>query len=153
VFPKVEEAAIEGQVVVEESFNWLGEGGMLMLISLVVVLAGIYVAYRMYVRNRELPAKVVAKAPWAYRWSLNKFYMDEFYEVAVIRSTLSFSTMLWTFVDVRIIDGAVNGLAWLWDRLSVRLRPLQTGRVQDYALGVFSGMFVLVIVMHWVWRP
>jgi len=31
------------------------------------------------------------------------------------------------------------------------IRPLQTGRVQNYALAIFAGMLVLVVVIRWVW--
>ena len=48
-------------------------------------------------------------------------------------------------------DGAVNGLARLWELLGERLRPLQTGRVQNYAFSIFAGMLVLVVVLAWVW--
>jgi NADH-quinone oxidoreductase subunit L len=134
-----------------EHFAWAGTGGGLMLLSLAVVLAGIYTAYVAYLRRPGLPARVVALVPWAYQASYHKFYMDEFYDGAVIRPVMSFATWLWTFVDVKVIDGAVNGLAWAWGALGRALRPLQTGRAQSYALGVFGGLFVLVILIRYFW--
>ena len=59
---------------------------------------------------------------------------------------------LWTFVDVKVIDGAVNGLARLWELAGERLRPLQTGRVQNYAFSILAGMLVLVVVLAWFWK-
>ena len=50
-----------------------------------------------------------------------------------------------------MIDGAVNGIAWLCLAAGERLRPLQTGRVQNYALSIFVGMVVLVVIFTWVW--
>ncbi|NLG64957.1 MAG: hypothetical protein GX537_05065 [Actinobacteria bacterium] len=47
-----------------------------------------------------------------------------------------------------MIDGAVNGVAWLWGGLARVLRPLQTGRAQDYALGILAAVFVLVVVFR-----
>jgi len=41
--------------------------------------------------------------------------------------------------------------AWLWEHFALLIRPLQTGRVQNYALAIFGGMLVLVIVIRWVW--
>ena len=137
--------------VESEPFSWIGSGGLLMLVSLAVVLLGVYAAYVMYIRSRELPAELSKSFPWAYRASFNKFYMDEFYEVSVIRPVIDGANWLWTFFDVKVIDGSVNGLAWLWDRFARLIRPLQTGRVQNYAFAIFSGMFVLVIVLRWIW--
>jgi len=132
-------------------FQWLGTGGALMVFSLAVALLGVYLAYVMYVKRLELPGKLAARVPWAYQASLRKMYMDEVYEVVPIRSTIAVSRWLWTAFDVKVIDGAVNGLARLWAWAGTTLRPLQTGRVQNYAFGIFAGMLALVIVVGWVW--
>jgi NADH-quinone oxidoreductase subunit L len=134
-----------------EHFAWVGTGGELMLLSLAIVLCGVAVAYVLYVRATAVPARIAARFPVAYKASLNKMYMDEVYAVVPIGATVGLSRWLWTFVDTKIIDGAVNGIGALWDRLGRLLRPLQTGRVQNYAMGVFAGMFVLVIVLVWFW--
>ena len=89
--------------------------------------------------------------PAAHRASLNKLYMDEIYEVVPIRATVNLATWLWTWFDVKVIDGAVNGIARLCLAAGERLRPLQTGRVQNYALSIFVGMAILVVVFTWVW--
>jgi NADH-quinone oxidoreductase subunit L len=137
--------------VEHEKFEWVGVGGGLMVFSVVVALLGVYVAYVMYIRHTELPGRLAARLPVVYQASYNKMYMDQVYEVVPIRSTIAFAGWLWTFVDVKVIDGAVNGLARLWELFAERLRPLQTGRVQNYAFSIFAGMFVLVVVLAWVW--
>ena len=130
-----------------EPFEWFGIGGLLILVSVAVVVVGVYAAYLMYVKRRELPARLAERFPRAYRASFNKLYMDEFYEVGVIRPVIGLAGWLWTFFDTKVVDGAVNGLAWLWGVFGSALRPLQTGRAQNYALGVFAGLFVFVIVV------
>ncbi len=137
--------------VKHEEFVWLGVGGGLMVFSLAVALLGVYVAYVMYIRRTELPGRLAARLPAAYEASFNKMYMDQIYEVVPIRSTIAFAGWLWTFFDTKVIDGAVNGLARLWELFGERLRPLQTGRVQNYTLSIFAGMLVLVVVLAWVW--
>ncbi|MFA4964923.1 MAG: NADH-quinone oxidoreductase subunit L [Thermoleophilia bacterium] len=137
--------------VEHEEFVWLGEGGGLMLFSVLVALLGVYVAYQLYIRRTDVPGRIADRFPLAYEASLHKMYMDEIYEVAPIRSTIGFAGWLWTFFDVKVIDGAVNGLARLWDLFGQGLRPLQTGRVQNYALSIFAGMLALVIVLAWFW--
>jgi NADH-quinone oxidoreductase subunit L len=137
--------------VESEEFVWFGTGGGLMVFSVAVALLGVYVAYVLYIRRTELPGKLAARLPVPYRASFNKLYMDQVYEVVPIRSTVAFAGWLWTFFDVKVIDGAVNGLARLWELFGERLRPLQTGRVQNYAFSIFAGMLVLVVVLAWVW--
>jgi len=134
-----------------EPFHLLGEGGLLMLASLATVLVGLVIAYYLWVRETDVPGRIAARVPVAYNASLNKMYMDDIYDVVPIRATLGFASWLWTFFDAKVIDGAVNGTAWLWGRAGDRLRPIQTGRVQSYAMYMYVGMVVLVIVFAWVW--
>ena len=82
---------------------------------------------------------------------INPFWEDDVYEVVPIRSTIGFASWLWTFFDTKVIDGTVNGLALMWGWIGDRLRPIQTGRVQNYTMYVFGGMVVLVAVLAWVW--
>jgi NADH-quinone oxidoreductase subunit L len=96
-----------------------------------------------------LPGRVAERSGPLYTASLNKLYMDDVYEVVPIRSTIAFAQWLWVAFDSAVIDGAVNGVARLWGMFGAGLRPLQTGRVQNYALGIFVGMIVLVVVVRW----
>ena len=137
--------------VEHEAFTLAGEGGLLMLASLVTVIVGLLIAYWLYVRQTDVPGRLAERVPWVYRASLNKVYMDDIYAVVPVGATLGFASWLWTFVDAKVIDGAVNGIAWLWGWVGDHLRPIQTGRVQNYAMYVFGGMIVLVIVLAWVW--
>jgi NADH-quinone oxidoreductase subunit L len=134
-----------------EPFTWIGEGGALMGVSLVLALVGIAIAWWLYMRQTDVPGRIAERVPWAYKASLNKVYMDDIYAVVPVGATLGFAGWLWTFVDAKIIDGAVNGIALLWGWIGDRLRPIQTGRVQNYALYVFGGMIALVVVLAWVW--
>jgi NADH-quinone oxidoreductase subunit L len=45
--------------------------------------------------------------------------------------------------DVHVIDGAVNGVASLTRKAGDEIRHAQTGRVQNYALGIAGGLIVI----------
>jgi hypothetical protein len=47
-------------------------------------------------------------------------------------------------VDAGIIDGTVNGVGKLWDIAGRVVRPLQTGRAENYAAVMFLGLFIIV---------
>jgi NADH-quinone oxidoreductase subunit L len=49
-------------------------------------------------------------------------------------------------VDKYIVDGAVNGVAWLFLEGSRRVRRIQTGRINNYVLGVVVGIIILVVI-------
>ena len=49
--------------------------------------------------------------------------------------------------DARIIDGAVNGLGSLVQRSGARIRKLQVGRVQVYQRLAYAGLFAILVVI------
>jgi NADH-quinone oxidoreductase subunit L len=120
---------------------------VLMVASLVVAMLGIALAWLMYIRRVDLPALVGAKLRPVYKVVYNKFYVDEFYAATVVRLTVDGSRWVWRHFDEKVIDGAVNGTAWVWQGIGRAVRPLQTGRVQNYLLGMFIGVFVIVTVV------
>ena len=129
--------------ITEGSFQTLDL--VLMLISLAVAIMGMTLAWYIYVRRAaDLPATLGARFGAAYRIVYNKFYIDEFYNATFVRAAVDGSRWVWHQFDEAVIDGAVNGVGWLWQRAGSIVRPLQTGKVQNYMLAIFIGLFVLV---------
>jgi NADH-quinone oxidoreductase subunit L len=120
----------------------------LMVISLLVAMAGIALAWFVYVRRAAtLPALLGARLRPVYTVVYNKFYVDEFYAATFVRLAVDGSRWVWHKFDEGVIDGAAHGVAWLWQRAGTGLRPLQTGKVQNYLLGMFIGVFVIVTLV------
>ncbi len=120
---------------------------VLMVVSLIVAMCGIALAWFMYLRRTDLPVKVGARLRPLYRVVYNKFYIDEFYDATFVRLAVDGSRWVWRRFDEKIIDGAVNGTGWLWQRAGLAIRPIQSGRVQNYLLWMFIGLFVIVTVV------
>ena len=136
-------------------FELFGLGGLLLLVGATVGVLGIWLAYRWYVRDPEAPARFVSRfplglGPGMYRASVNKYYVDDIYGLVFARGGVLFANALWWF-DAKIIDGAVNGAGWLAGRIGGGLRKVQTGRVENYGLGIAAGL-VLVVVAYLVIR-
>ena len=75
-----------------------------------------------------------------YRLLLNKYYVDEVYDAAVVEPIrVASQEALWRGVDIGVIDGAVNGTGSLVAGGSGVLRRLQTGSVRAYAGAMFVG--------------
>jgi NADH-quinone oxidoreductase subunit L len=156
VFGHAEEAGIlPGSIAAGEhhGFALFGIGGLLLVVGASVGAAGIWLAHRWYVRDPEAPARFVQRIPLGlgpgmYAASVNKYYVDDAYQLVFARGGVIFSKLLWWF-DAKVIDGAVNGAGWVAQRLGGGLRRVQTGRVQNYGLGIAAGM-VLVLVAYLV---
>ena len=116
----------------------------LMVISLVVALMGIFVAYKFYVADPELPRRLAEQMRGAYRLVFNKYWVDEIYESFVVQPIYQGSVRLWERFDAAVIDGAVNGVGRQIERGAELLRLAQTGYVQVYALILTLGAVVLI---------
>ena len=117
---------------------------ILMVVSVAVALLGIFLATRIYKKKTTL-AQNEASLGGAYKLAYNKFYVDELYDNAIVQPTYGISrNFLWKIVDVKVIDGVVNGLGNITGYGGQWLRKIQTGIVQNYAVMISVGLLVLV---------
>ncbi|MBW1992627.1 MAG: NADH-quinone oxidoreductase subunit L [Deltaproteobacteria bacterium] len=112
----------------------------LMALSLTVAAIGIYIAYKFYILNPDLPGWLAEKFRVPYDLIYNKYYVDEIYDTIVVEPVKTGSTLLWLQVDDKVVDGAVNGSAGTVAWLSAHLRHLETGFLQNYALAIVLGV-------------
>jgi NADH-quinone oxidoreductase subunit L len=137
-------------------FELFGIGGLLLLVGAAVGVAGIALAYRWYVQRPGSAERFVegipaGLGPGMYRASLNKYYVDDIYQLVWARGGVLASNALWWF-DARVIDGAVNGAGWLARTIGGGLRKVQTGRVENYGLGIAAGLAIVLLVYATVVR-
>jgi NADH-quinone oxidoreductase subunit L len=125
--------------------------GTLMLISSVVAIAGIAIASYFFLRNRRAAEALAERFSGLYRLLLNKYYVDEVYDAAIVEPIrITSEEGLWKVVDVRLIDGAVNGAGAAVSGWAELLRRVQTGSVRAYAASMFFG--VVTILGYYLWR-
>jgi NADH-quinone oxidoreductase subunit L len=117
---------------------------IMMVVSVVIALIGIGIAYLFYVKNPAIPKMLAEKWKGLYKLVFNKYYVDELYEILFINSLKNLGTGLWKGFDEFVIDGAINGTAYLIGWISGRLRKIETGVVQNYAFSMIIGGVVLV---------
>jgi len=123
----------------------------LMLVSSGVAIAGIGIAAYFFLRNRAAADALAARFSGVHRLLVNKYYVDEIYDAAIVQPIrITSQEGLWKIVDVKIIDGAVNGTGLSVSGWSQLLRRLQTGSVRAYAASLFVG--VVTILGYYLWR-
>jgi NADH-quinone oxidoreductase subunit L len=127
----------------------LGEGtlGLFIAIALGVGLLGIGIAYTLY-RNGVSPrvegATESGLGAALYKLSYNKFYVDEFYHLIIVRPFRWAAHALYQVVDVFVIDFIfVNGVAYVTKGLGWVVRWVQNGHVHRYLAFLFLGAAAL----------
>jgi NADH-quinone oxidoreductase subunit L len=118
----------------------------LIAISVVVAVLGVALAFRVYGKRTEEP--LARSAPKIYDTLVHKYWVDELYDLAVVRTVYRMSRRLWTFWDEKVVDGAVNGVGRVFESGWAVLRLFQTGFVGTYAL--FFTLGVAVLLLHFL---
>jgi NADH-quinone oxidoreductase subunit L len=143
--------ATEADVVAEPDARHDGLELALMAVSTLVALGGIGLAAFFFLAKRKAADLMAARFSGLYRLLVNKYYVDEVYDAAVVQPIrISSEEGLWKRVDMRMIDGAVNGVGKSVAYAGDRLRRLQTGSVRAYAASLFIG--VVLILGYYLWR-
>jgi NADH-quinone oxidoreductase subunit L len=133
------------------TFEIFGIDGALLGASVAVAVIGVLAAWRLFGVNlgrlvrRPDPERVrelTARVPFLYRASLNKWWFDDLNHLLFIVIGGRVAAFLWWF-DRRVVDDTVNDLAKTTVGAGRELRRVQTGRVQNYALGIALGLIVM----------
>ncbi len=143
-----------------------------LFLSLALGGLGILFAFLLYQWKKINPDLIAEKLKPLYKFSLNKWFIDEFYQASFINGTLKFSRALSWFdakiidgivdgtasvtkglskiygwFDSNIVDGLVNFSAFLSGSIGLLFKKVQTGKVQTYVvLLIFSVLILLFII-------
>jgi NADH-quinone oxidoreductase subunit L len=124
---------------------------LLMFGSVLVALAGIGLATVFFLKAPQRADAMATQFSGVHRVLLNKYYVDEIYDGAIVQPIKRLSTgFLWRGVDAGLIDGIVNGVGLTVRGWSAVMRRLQTGSVRAYAMSIFVG--VVSILGYYLWR-
>jgi NADH-quinone oxidoreductase subunit L len=118
----------------------------LMTISGLIAMAGIGLAWLMYVKQPALPGQLARAAQALYQLSLNKFHVDELYDVFILKP-LQGVTLFARIFDQYVVDGLVDLIGHVPRLIGMLFRPVQNGLVQFYALAMILGLTVFLIAL------
>jgi NADH:ubiquinone oxidoreductase subunit 5 (subunit L)/multisubunit Na+/H+ antiporter MnhA subunit len=134
-----------------EPYALFGIDGGLILMSVGVAAIGVALAWRFFgvdIGPIRLPGRpesvreLAAKVPFLYRGSLNKWWFDDLNHLLFMVIGGRLAAAMWWF-DRNVVDGTVNGIGRVTVGAGRELRHVQTGRVQNYALGIAVGLIVM----------
>jgi NADH:ubiquinone oxidoreductase subunit 5 (subunit L)/multisubunit Na+/H+ antiporter MnhA subunit len=96
----------------------------------------------------SLVERLTARVRPLYVGSYNKWWFDDLNDLLFVRIGGLVARAFWWF-DVYIVDGTVNAVGTLTQGGGRRVRQIQTGRVQNYALGIAVGLIVMAVGFLW----
>jgi len=129
--------AVESKLGSETATEWV-----FILLSLIVAGIGIGLGFLFYIKDTRLPDIWATRLRPLYEASYHKYWIDEFYGWAVTRRTMDLARGVFAF-DSKVVDGAVNGTAWL-----TRLTSTITGATDKYLVdGLVNAIANFVVTL------
>jgi NADH-quinone oxidoreductase subunit L len=143
----------QGAELVQETSSAAEKVTEYLLMGISITLAGLgwLLAYLLYSRRPELPARIAARLGGLYEAVVHKYYIDEIYAALFVKPLIDGSTtILWHGLDQGGIDAAVNDSATAARHVSDNLRHMQSGNLRSYAGWVAAGAAVVIGYMVWM---
>ena len=118
----------------------------LVVLSVAIASASVIYSFRKFSKQEKFePESGIGKV------LENKYYVDEAYDTLIVNPIQKTSSnFLWKIFDIKIIDGAVNGIAKYISNISFDWRKLQTGVIQDYTTISVAGVIIIIVYLLFV---
>jgi NADH-quinone oxidoreductase subunit L len=117
----------------------------IILITPILVLLSIPIAYYLFVKNKELLKQFAESNKPLYNFLVNKWYFDELYNIIFVQSSKKVGLFFWKTIDVKFIDKfGPDGLSLLIKNLSLRASKFQSGFIYQYAFMILIGLSALL---------
>ena len=115
-------------------------------------LTGILLAFWLYKSANDRPANVASRFGALYTWAYNKFYIDELYLFITKKVLFQLIARPAAWFDRNVVDGMVNMSGSITETVSDKIKGLQSGKVQQYALLFLGGIIGLLILFIYIWK-
>ena len=112
-------------------------------LNVVFGVIGIRVAYKMFATD----AKEAHKDTIFKTIVINKFFIDEIYELLIVKPLLGLSSLITNFLDPKIFDGFINLNVTFYTKLALLFSKVQNGKVRYYALYILTGVSAMSYYM------
>ncbi|OUR72075.1 NADH-quinone oxidoreductase subunit L [Methylophaga sp. 41_12_T18] len=110
-----------------------------------LAISGVLVAYVLYMKRPDIPAKLKQQFNWLYRLLDNKYGFDAFNDKVFAAGSRAIGHFLWKVGDRMLIDGTlVNGSAKTVGVAAKIVRQVQSGYLYHYAFAMILGVWLLL---------
>ena len=115
--------------------------------SIAIALISIAVATVFYRKHSPIPDRLARTFSGLHRAASHRFYIDEVYLFITKRIIFNGVSRSIAWFDRHVIDGAMNGLALVTNRMSLAIRGFQSGQVQQYAFVFLVGLLLITVLV------
>jgi NADH-quinone oxidoreductase subunit L len=115
-------------------------------------LAGIIIAFVMYKKQNAAPDKMASALSGLYKAAYHKFYIDELYLFITKKIIFNLIGRPAAWFDKNVVDGMINGTGNTTQLISEKIKGIQSGKVQQYAMYFLVGVIALAGLFIYLWK-
>jgi len=119
--------------------------------AVLVGLLGALTAMVLYRKENNIPERISAGLGGFYRAAYHKFYIDELYLFITKKVIFNYVSRPIAWFDRHIVDGSMNGVSYVTNEVSGRIRNFQSGQLQQYAWVFVTGAIGLALAFIYLW--
>ena len=108
-------------------------------------IAGIGLAWFLYVHRPGTAAKLIERFGWLHRFLYNRWYFDELYDYGIVRPLRATGRFFNDVFERVVVDGMVNTVTQVVKQGNSLLRVAQGGLLRSYTLLLMAGVFALAL--------
>lgn len=132
-------------IALESHFHW-----QFSIAPVALGLAGIFSAMWLYKKQNEKPDKLAASLNGLYKSAYNKFYIDEIYQFITKKIIFNLIARPAAWFDKNVVDGLVNLTGNTTELVSEKIKKIQSGKVQLYAVYFLAGIIGLAVLFIYI---
>ncbi len=112
---------------------------------------GALIAMVLYRKETTIPETISKALGGFYRAAYRKFYMDELYLFITKKIIFNYVSRPIAWFDRHIVDGSMNGISYVTNEVSFRIRSFQSGQLQQYAWVFVTSAVALALAFIYLW--
>ncbi len=115
-------------------------------------LSGIFIAMWLYKKKNDRPDKIATSLSSIYKTAYHKFYIDEIYLFITKKIVFNLVARPAAWFDRHVVDGLVNLTGNTTQLVSNKIKGVQSGKVQQYAIYFLIGAVGLAAIFIFLKR-
>jgi len=123
---------------------------MVAIPSVAIGLLGIAIAWMLYRKENDVPNRITKSLGILYTATFHKFYIDEVYLFFTKKIIFNYIARPVAWFDRHIVEGFMVGVGAVTMKISVKIKGLQSGELQQYAFVFIAGSLILLLLIVYI---
>ncbi len=119
--------------------------------AVLVGVIGALLAMVFYKKETNIPERISASLGGFYHAAFRKFYIDEVYLFITKKIIFNYVSQPIAWFDRHIVDGSMNGISYVTNGVSTKIKGFQSGQLQQYAWVFITGAVALTLAFIYLW--